>query len=113
MGDYWGACVMRGLREVRRRASPGATIAVPGPVDAARLGLSSLAENRYLGDPVYSTYRVVENPPASGPYWGLYINRLGFNALMLAQEAGRSRLVWRDVMPPGNPACVLVERPSP
>ncbi|HLK90258.1 MAG TPA: hypothetical protein VKZ18_10210 [Polyangia bacterium] len=108
MGDYWGACVPLAVDALAGRVPPGADVAVPGPLDPA---LVQYARRRAgpLARPGFGPYRIML-APVRWPAYVILSNRNGRNDPGLRAVAdGRLRELWRADMPPGDPACVLVE----
>jgi hypothetical protein len=108
MGDYWGACVPLAVDALEGRVPPGADVAVPGPLDPALVQY----DRRRAGPnarPGFGPYRILL-APYRWPTYLILSNRNGRSDAGLAAVAdGRVRELWRAVMPPGEPACVLVE----
>ncbi len=112
MGDYWGACVPLAVSALPDHVPAGAEVAVPGPTDAARAQVNRLRAGPFAR-PGFGPYRIVAEP-SIWPAYLILTNRNGYNAPGIrAVAAGRARELWRAVMPPGDPACVLVESDGP
>jgi len=108
MGDYWGACVPLAVAALAGRVPAGADVIVPGPLDPALIQYARLrAGPRAI--PGFGPYRILRDP-VRWPAYLILNNRNGRNDPGLRAVAdGRSRELWRAVMPPADPACVLVE----
>lgn len=112
MGDYWGVCVPLAVDALAGRVPAGAEIVVPEPTDAAR---AQYARRRAgpLARPGFGPYQIVAQPSV-WPAYLILTNRLGDDAPAIRAAAeGRARELWRAVMPPGDPACVLLEADAP
>ncbi len=108
MGDYWGACVPLAVDAFAGRVPAGAKILVPGPFDPALIQYQRRREGPRAW-PGFGPYQFLR-APAGWPAYLILNNRNGRNDPGLrAVQDGRSRELWRAVMPPGDPACVLVE----
>ena len=111
MGDYWGACVPLAISALQGRVPVNAEVVVPGPYDAAVAQYRRLREGRFSARPGFGPYRLAREASGPGAYVIVY-NRNGFNAPALRDvEEGRASLVWQTMMPPGDPACVIVRSP--
>jgi 4-amino-4-deoxy-L-arabinose transferase-like glycosyltransferase len=108
MGDYWGACVPLAVAALAGRVPAGADVIVPGPLAPALIQYARLrAGPRAI--PGFGPYRILRDP-VRWPAYLILNNRNGRNDPGLRAVAdGRSRELWRAVMPPADPACVLVE----
>jgi len=113
-GDYWGVCVPLAVRALEDLVPVGAEVVVPAPYDAASAQYQRLRQGRFSGRPSFGPYRL-ERSTKSAQYTAILYNRLGFNDAAIADaRSGRARILWSATMPPGDPACVLVEYgPSP
>jgi len=111
MGDYWGVCVPLAISALQDRVPVNAEIVVPGPYDAAVAQYRRLREGRFSARPGFGPYRLVREASGPGAYAIVY-NRNGFNAPALRSVAeAHSSLIWQTMMPPGDPACVIVGPP--
>jgi 4-amino-4-deoxy-L-arabinose transferase-like glycosyltransferase len=108
MGDYWGVCVPLAVDALAGRVPAGAQVLVPGPFDPALIQYQRRREGPRAW-PGFGPYQFLREP-AGWPAYLILNNRNGRSdpGLRAVQE-GRSRELWRAVMPPGDPACVLVE----
>jgi hypothetical protein len=112
MGDYWGACVPLAVDALAGRVPAGAEVVVPEPTDAARAQYARLRDGPFARRD-FGPYQIV-GQPSVWPTYLILTNRLGDNAPAIRAAAeGRARELWRAVMPPGDPACVLVEADGP
>jgi hypothetical protein len=111
MGDYWAVCVPLAISALQDRVPANAEIVVPGPYDAAVAQYRRLREGRFSARPGFGPYRLVRAASGPGAYSIVY-NRNDFNAPALRDVAeGRAKLIWQTMMPPGDPACVIVLSP--
>jgi hypothetical protein len=112
MGDYWGVCVPLAVDALAGRVPAGAEVAVPEPTDAALAQYARLRAGPFTR-PGFGPYQIVRLP-STWPAYLILTNRLGDNAPGIRAAAeGRARELWRAVMPPGDPACVLLEYDGP
>ncbi len=108
MGDYWGACIPLAVDALAGRVPAGAKVVVPGPLDPRSSSISGGARGGTRGRDSVLTKSCAS--PAGWPAYVILNNRNGRNDPGLrAVEDGRARELWRSVMPPGDPACVLIE----
>ncbi len=108
MGDYWGACVPLAIDALAGRVPAGASVIVPGPLDPALIQYQRRREGPRAW-PGFGPYKILREA-AGWPAYLILNNRNGHNDPGLrAVEEGHARELWRSVMPPGDPACVLVE----
>lgn len=108
-GDYWGVCVPLAVRALGDFVPVGSEVVVREPYDAAAIQYQRLREGRFSGRPGFGPYRLVTASQSPHTYAILY-NRLGFNDRAIdADRSGGARILWRAIMPPGDPACVLIE----
>jgi hypothetical protein len=107
MGDYWGACVPLAVEALADRVPAGAPVVVPGPLDPALIQYARLRAGP-RARPGFGPYRIVR-APAGWPAYVILNNRSGRHEPALRAVAeGRARELWRTVMPPGDPACLLI-----
>jgi hypothetical protein len=111
MGDYWGACVPLAVSALPDHVPAGAEVAVPGPTDAARAEVDRLRAGPFAR-PGFGPYRIV-GQPTRWPAYLILTNRNDNAPRLRAVAEGRARELWRAVMPPGDPACLLVESSGP
>jgi hypothetical protein len=112
MGDYWGVCVPLAVSALEGRVPAGAQVVVPGPTDAAHAQYDRLRAGPFAR-PGFGPYRIV-GEPSGWPAYLILTNRNGYNAPGIRAAAeGRARELWRALMPPGDPACVLIEYDGP
>jgi hypothetical protein len=108
MGDYWGACVPLAVDALAGRVPAGSKVIVPGPLDPALIQYQRRREGTHAW-PGFGPYRILRES-AGWPAYLILNNRDGRNdAGLRAVQEGHGRELWRSVMPPGDPACVLVE----
>jgi hypothetical protein len=108
-GDYWGVCVPLAVTALKDFVPPDAEVVVPVPYDAALLQYDRLRTGRFSGLAGYGPYRL-ETSTKSARYYAILYNRMGFNDRAIdADRAGKAKILWRAIMPPADPACVLVE----
>jgi hypothetical protein len=108
MGDYWGICVPEAVTALQGRVPPGAQVVVSAPYDAALAQFQRLRESRFMARPDFGPYRLARTPSEPGAYEILY-NRNGFSPRALRAIAeGRDQVIWQTMMPPGDPACIIV-----
>jgi hypothetical protein len=109
MGDYWGVCVPLAVTALQDRVPVDAEVVVRDPYDAAMAQYRRLRGGRFSARPEFGPYRLARKSSGPGSYEILY-NRNGFNAPALRAVAeGRATLLWETAMPPGDPACVIVQ----
>jgi hypothetical protein len=108
MGDYWAACVPMAVAALPGRVPAGAPVVVAGPLDPAVVQYARLrAGPRAL--PGFGPYQIVGHP-VGWPGYIIVNNRSGRHQPVLRAIAeGRARELWRTTMPPGDPACLLIE----
>jgi hypothetical protein len=108
MGDYWGACVPLAVGALAERVPAGAPVVVPGPLDPALIQYARLRAGPHAR-PGFGPYGIVRGA-ASWPAYVILNNRSGRHEPALRAVAeGRARELWRTVMPPGDPACLIIE----
>ena len=109
MGDYWGVCIPLAVRALPRRVPAGAEVVIPAAYDAAASQYERLRQGRFSGMPGFGPYRLARNSSSQHACAILY-NRMGFSDQAIALvPSGRVKILWTATMPPGDPACVLVE----
>ena len=109
-GDYWGVCVPAAVAALQGRVPPGSDVVVSAPYDAAFAEYQRLRESRFLARAGFGPYHLVSQPSNQSSYFILY-NRMGFNDAALRDvREGRTSLIWQTLMPPGDPACVIVHQ---
>jgi hypothetical protein len=112
MGDYWGVCVPLAVDALAGRVPVGAEVVVPEPTDAARAQYDRRRAGPFTRRG-FGPYRIVRQR-TTWPAYLILTNRLGDNAAGIrAAERGVGRELWRTLMPPGDPACVLLEVDGP
>jgi hypothetical protein len=108
-GDYWGVCVPLAVRALEDVVPIGSEVVVPQPFDAAVAQYDRLRQGRFSRRPGFGPYRL-EKSTKSARYDAILYNRMGYNdSVIEAARQGRARILWQATMPPGDPACVLVE----
>jgi hypothetical protein len=108
MGDYWGACVPLAVDALAGRVPAGAPVVVPGPLDPALIQYARLRAGP-RAEPGFGPYRIVREAVVWPAYYILN-NRSGRHEPALRAVAeGRARELWRTAMPPGDPACLIIE----
>jgi hypothetical protein len=108
-GDYWGVCVPLAVRALPDLVPAGSEVVVPAPYDAAAIQYERLRQGRFSGRPDFGPY-LLESVTGSSHFYAILYNRMGYNDRAIeAARMGRGRILWRATMPPGDPACVLVE----
>jgi hypothetical protein len=108
-GDYWGVCVPLAVRALEDLVPIGSEVVVPQPLDAALLQYQRLREGRCSSRPSFGPY-LLEKFTRSPRYHAILYNRLGYNdGAIAAARNGKASILWQATMPPGDPACVLVE----
>lgn len=108
MGDYWGACVPLAVDALAGRIPAGAPVVVPGPLDPALIQYARLRAGP-RAEPGFGPYRIVREAVVWPAYYILN-NRSGRHEPALRAVAeGRARELWRTAMPPGDPACLIIE----
>jgi hypothetical protein len=112
MGDYWGVCVPLAVDALAGRVPAGAEVVVPEPTDAARAQYDRRRAGPFARRG-FGPYRIVQQR-SGWPAYLILTNRLGDDAAGIQAAAqGLGRELWRGVMPPGDPACVLLEADGP
>ena len=107
MGDYWGACIPLAVGALADRVPVGAPVVVPGPLDPALIQYARLRAGPQAR-PGFGPYRIVRES-AGWPAYVILNNRSGRHEPALRAVAeGRARELWRTVMPPGDPACLII-----
>jgi hypothetical protein len=110
-GDYWGVCVPLAVRALPEFVPPESEVVVPAPYDAAAIQYQRLRQGRFSAPPGFGPYRL-ERAARSEHHYAILYNRMGFNDKAIEEARnGRGKILWRAIMPPGDPACVLVEVP--
>ncbi len=110
-GDYWGVCVPLAVRALPEFVPPESEVVVPAPYDAAAIQYQRLRQGRFSAPPGFGPYRL-ERAARSEHHYAILYNRMGFNDEAIEEARnGRGKILWRAIMPPGDPACVLVEVP--
>jgi hypothetical protein len=111
MGDYWGACIPLAVSALQDLVPPGSEVVIPAPFDAAANQYERLRQGRFSARPGFGPYRLVRTTKSTHHFAILY-NRMGSSdGAIEAAGQGRVKILWRATMPPGDPACVLVEYP--
>ena len=109
-GDYWGVCVPLAVSALQGRVPPGSEVVLSAPYDAALAEYNRLRQSRFRSRPDFGPYRLVDRLSRPGDYSIVY-NRNGGDAETLhAVRDGRATLLWQISMPPGDPACLIVQR---
>jgi hypothetical protein len=108
-GDYWGVCIPLAVRALEGLVPVDAEVVVPAAYDAAAAQYDRLRAARFSGRPGFGPYRLESSSPSPRAYAILY-NRMGFNDRAIALvPSGHVKILWTATMPPGDPACVVVE----
>jgi hypothetical protein len=109
MGDYWGVCIPLAVRALPGRVPAESEVVIPQAFDAAAIQYERLRQGRFSGISGFGPYRLESASPSQHAYAILY-NRMGLSdrAISLV-PSGRVKILWTATMPPGDPACVLVE----
>jgi hypothetical protein len=108
-GDYWGVCIPLAVRALPGLVPTDAEVVIPAAYDAAAAQYDRLRGGRFTEILGFGPYRLENASPSQRAYAILY-NRMGFSDRALAQiPSGRVKLLWTATMPPGDPACVVVE----
>ena len=90
------------------RLPAGAAVVVPGPLDPALVQYDRLRAGPN-SRPAFGPYRIIRRLGAP-PAYLIISNRSGRDEPWSVEVAeGRARELWRAVMPPGDPACRLME----
>jgi hypothetical protein len=115
MGDYWGVCVPLAVRALDGLVPPGADVLIDGPDDVAALENAKLTESAFGRIPGFGPYRFRTDGEFKPPFAAISTNRFGQNLDRVLRDVAlsRAKLLWRSSMPPGEPACVLVEYLKP
>jgi hypothetical protein len=117
MGDYWGVCVPLAVRAMDGLVPRGTDVLIDGPEDAAVLESSRLAASTFGLSAGFGPYGFRTDGVFKPPFAAISSNRFGQHLDRVLRDAalGRAKLLWRGDMPPGEPACVLVEylKPKP
>jgi hypothetical protein len=109
MGDYWGVCIPLAVRALPGRVPAGAEVVIPAAYDAAAIQYERLRQGRFSGMPGFGPYRL-ESASTSEHAYAILYNRMGFSDHAIALvPSGRVKILWTATMPPGDPACILVE----
>lgn len=109
MGDYWGVCIPLAVRALPGRVPADAEVVIPDAYDAAAAQYDRLRQGRFSGISGFGPYRLERASPSPHAYAILY-NRMGASDQAIALvPSGRVKILWIATMPPGDPACVLVE----
>jgi hypothetical protein len=109
MGDYWGVCIPLAVRALAGRVPADAEVVIPAAYDAAAIQYDRLRQGRFSGIPDFGPYRLESSSSSPHAYAILY-NRMGFSDRAIALvPGGRVKVLWTATMPPGDPACMLVE----
>jgi hypothetical protein len=110
-GDYWGLCVPLAVRALGGRVPPGADVLIDGPEDVA------VVESERLAPSGFGPYRFRSDGEFKPPFAAISTNRFGQHLPQVLRDvaAKRAQVLWEAEMPPGEPACVLVEylKPGP
>ena len=108
MGDYWAACVPLAVDALGGRVPAGAPVVVPGPLDPALIQYARRRAGPHA-KAGFGPYRIVREP-AGWPAYFILNNRSGrLEPVLRAVAEGRARELWRTTMPPGDPACLIIE----
>jgi hypothetical protein len=107
MGDYWAACVPLAIDALAGRVPASAPVVVPGPLDPALIQYARRRAGPHA-QPGFGPYQIVREP-LGWPAYVILNNRSGRHEPALRAVAeGRARELWRTMMPPGDPACLII-----
>ena len=115
LGDYYMTCFAPAARKIHESIPPGTPIVVNGPTHLIEYQLDDLKKiNHPSPIPDIANYPVTWEKPTDGTaYAVLTSNRLGWHLPIVdAIVRGEADLIWQDMMPPGEPACVLAYFPE-
>lgn len=109
-GDYWGVCINDAVRALKDVAPPGPfTVAVNSVADAQ---LSRLKGGTLSRLPGYEPYSIGTAAPGK-PQVSIVLNRLGMQNFEADRREGRANLLWVEMLPSGDAACMILLYPHP
>jgi len=110
MGDYWGVCLSDATTALRNLALPGSEVWVWGPLSVVEFQAERLMKSRAYLRHDFGPFQFVSERPTSRSYFIISYNRDGLlGRVQELVQLGKVRVVWKTLMPPGDPACLVAE----
>jgi hypothetical protein len=110
MGDYWGVSTGALAQAAHDNVPDGAYLFLMGPGPTLTRELERREHSLLIRTPEAKSFDLRQKPRRRSPFYVVSINRSGASRPLLDDvDAGRARVLWRDDMPGGDLAAVLVK----